>query len=132
MAPVVLCINDRQELLALRKETLERLGCSVLTAKSSVEGMKILRQIPIDAVLIEYQREGMDAEAMAFHIKWLFPKVPIVLLSAFAQMPERILWLVDEYVMKSVKPDELVRTIGRLTRKKPVTSISGISTAISA
>jgi hypothetical protein len=32
-------------------------------------------------------------------------------LSAYSEMPERILWLVDEYVMKSELPEGLVRSI---------------------
>ncbi|MGA2648235.1 MAG: hypothetical protein ABSF15_26390 [Candidatus Sulfotelmatobacter sp.] len=48
--------------------------------------------------VLEYKQEGMDAEAVACHIKQRFPKLPIILLSAYCEMPERILWLVDEYV----------------------------------
>jgi len=56
----------------------------------------------------------MDAEAVACHIKQRFPKLPIILLSAYAEMPERILWLVDEYVMKSELPERLVPIIERV------------------
>jgi two-component SAPR family response regulator len=58
----------------------------------------------------------MDAEAVACHIKQRFPTLPIILLSAYAEMPERILWLVDEYVMKSELPERLVPIIERATR----------------
>ena len=57
----------------------------------------------------------MDTEAVAYQIKQRFPHVPIILLSAYFQMPERILWLVDEYVMKSDLPDRLVGIIERVT-----------------
>jgi DNA-binding response OmpR family regulator len=67
------------------------------------------------AVLLEYKPEGMDAEAVAFQIRGRFPNLPIILLSAYAEMPERILWLVDEYVMKSAAPGELVNVIERVT-----------------
>ena len=67
------------------------------------------------AVLLEYQLEGMDAEAVAYQIKQRFPKLPIILLSTYSEMPERILWLVDEYVMKSELPDGPVRIIERET-----------------
>jgi CheY-like chemotaxis protein len=57
----------------------------------------------------------MDAEAVAYQIKQRFPKLPIILLSAYSQMPERILWLVDEHVMKSELPDGLVRIVEQAT-----------------
>jgi two-component SAPR family response regulator len=42
--------------------------------------------------------------------------LPIILLSAYADMPERILWLVDEYLMKSELPERLVWVIERVMR----------------
>jgi CheY-like chemotaxis protein len=53
---------------------------------------------------------------LPFHIKQRFPDLPIILLSAYFEMPERILWLVDEYVTKSELPDGLVRVIERVMR----------------
>jgi CheY-like chemotaxis protein len=60
---------------------------------------------------LEYKAEGMDAEAVACHIKQRFPDLPIILLSGYSELPERILWLVDEYVMKSELPERLVPII---------------------
>ena len=71
------------------------------------------------AVLLEYKHEGMDVEALACHIKQRFPNLPIILLSAYCEMPERILWLVDEYVMKSELPERLVPIIERAYRFRP-------------
>jgi CheY-like chemotaxis protein len=70
----------------------------------------------VAAVLLEYRQEGMDAEAIAYQIKQRFPNLPIILLSAYIDMPERILWLVDEYVMKSELPEGLVRAVEKVTR----------------
>jgi two-component SAPR family response regulator len=58
---------------------------------------------------------GRHAEAVACHIKQRFPNLPIILLSAYYEIPERILWLVDEYVMKSELPEGLMRIIERAT-----------------
>ncbi len=94
--PTLLCIDDRPELLAVRKASLEPLGYSVLTATSTPTAMEMLSRMDIHAVLVDYKAEGMDAEAVAFHIKQRFPEQPVVLLSAYSDMPQRILWLVDQ------------------------------------
>jgi len=73
----------------------------------------------VAAVLLEYKQEGMDAEAIACHIKHRFPNLPILLLSAYSEVPERILWLVDEYVMKSELPARLLPIIERMRRLGP-------------
>ena len=113
--PTVLCIDDHPQVLELRKATLESHDYCVKIASSSYTAMKILEETSVAAVLLEYKLEGMDAEAVAYHIKQRFPNLPIILLSAYSEMPERILWLVDEYVMKSELPEGLVRIIERET-----------------
>ncbi len=45
--------------------------------------------------------------------------LPIILLSAYSEMPERILWLVDDYVMKSEMPERLIPIIERAHRLRP-------------
>jgi CheY-like chemotaxis protein len=111
-APTLLCI-DLPHALELRKETLESHGYSVKIASTSHTAMKMLEEASVAAVLLEYKHEGMDSEAIACHIKQRFPNLPIILLSAYFEMPERILWLVDEYVMKSELPERLVPIIER-------------------
>src|SRR6202041_3841119 len=99
----------------LRKATLESQGYCVKFASSGYTAIKTLEKTSVAAVLLEYKLEGMDAEAVACHIKHRFPNLPIILLSAYPEMPERILWLVDEYVMKSELSERLLPTIQRAT-----------------
>ncbi|MGA2375943.1 MAG: response regulator [Candidatus Sulfotelmatobacter sp.] len=110
-SPTVLCIDDFAQTLELRKATLESHGYRVKIASSSYAAIKVLEEASVAAVLLEYKPEGMDAEAVACHIKQRFPDLPIILLSAYAELPERILWLVDEFVMKSELPQRLVPII---------------------
>jgi CheY-like chemotaxis protein len=113
----VLCIDDNPTLLQLRRATLEPYGYRVEIASSGDAAIKMLKKTSsVAAVLLEYKQEGIDAEAVACHIKQRFPKLPIILLSAYSEIPERILWLADEYVMKSEMPEGLVRIIERTTR----------------
>ncbi len=113
--PIVLCVDDRLEQSELRKADLEASDFRVETATNGYAAIKMLEKAPVDAVLLEYKEEGMDAEAVAFQINQKFPNLPIILISAYFEMPERILWLVDEYVMKSELPDGLLGVIERVT-----------------
>ena len=117
-SPTVLCIDDRLPVLELHKANLELHGYRVKTASSSYSAMQTLQEeTSVAVVLLEYKEEGIDAEAVAYHIKQRFPNLPIILVSAYFEMPERILWLVDEYVMKSELQERLVPTIERVTRQ---------------
>ena len=114
--PTVLCIDDRPQVLELRKAALESHGYRVKIASSSYTAMKMLDETSLAAVLLEYKEEGIDAEAAAYHIKQRFPNLPIILISAYSKIPERILWLVDDYVLKSEMPEGLVLVVERATR----------------
>jgi len=112
-SPTLLYIDDLPQALELRKASLESHGYCVKIASSAYAAMKLLEEASVSAVLLEYKLEGMDAEAVACNIKRRFPTLPIILLSAYSEVPERILWLVDEYVMKSELPERLVPIIER-------------------
>jgi two-component system response regulator GlrR len=124
--PTVLCIDDLPQTLELRKATLESYGYCVKIASSGHTAMRMLEDAPVAAVLLEYKLEGMDAEAVAYHIKQRFPDLPIILLSAYADMPQRILWLVDEYVMKGELKERLVPIIERAIHPDRVAAHSSI------
>ncbi len=112
--PVLLCVDDQPELLRIRKVALERLGCSVHVATTALAAIAVLEHTQVSAVLIEYKSEGMDTEAVAWHIKRRFPAKPVILLSAYADLPERVLWLVDDYVMRSEPMERVVQLVQRM------------------
>ena len=118
-SPTVLCIDDRPQ-VELRKATLESHGYSVQIASSGYSAIKMLEQTSVAAVLLEYKLEGVDAEEVAYQIEQRFPNLPIILLSAYSEMPGRLLWLVDEYVMKSELSERLVPIIERIHRLGPL------------
>jgi CheY-like chemotaxis protein len=129
MFPVLLYIDDRVQLLPIRKNSLEPFGFSVVHTDNARSAISILEKSLIAAILLEYKTEGLDAEAIAYHIKQRYPDQPIILLSAYSEMPERILWLVDDYVLKSEPVDQLVDAIRRFQTKKPASCIpNSIST----
>jgi CheY-like chemotaxis protein len=74
----VLCIDDNPQLLEFRKATLEPYGYHVEIALSGHAAIKMLEKASVAAVLLEYKLEGIDAEAVACHIKQRFPNLPII------------------------------------------------------
>ena len=118
----VLCIDDRPLSLE-RKSVLASHGFCIKAASNGYDAMKMLEQTSVDAVFLEYAQEGMDSEAIAYQIKQRFPNLPIIMLLANADIPDRVLWLVDEYVMNSELPSGLPRAVQRV---KHPTKIYGL------
>jgi CheY-like chemotaxis protein len=132
LSPVLLVVDDLPQVTQIRKATLERLGYVVRTASNSYAAIAALRQEAVSAVLLDYKGEGMDAEAVALHIKQRFPQQAIILLSAYSDMPARILWLVDEYVMRSTPLEGLAQVIERVAQKSRSTAASGPKRMVAA
>ena len=119
MSANLLYVDDRLAVLELRRSSLKAHGYSVLTANTVHAALQILHREPIAVVLVEYKGEGLDAEAVALRVKQQFPDIPVVLLSAYSELPGKLLWLVDEYVMKGEPLEALLGILGRLARAHP-------------
>jgi CheY-like chemotaxis protein len=70
-------------------------GCRpycALTTKYSASrtGIRIFRQQPIDAVVLDFAMPGMNGGAVAMALREIRPNVPILLLSAYLSLPEEV------------------------------------------
>jgi CheY-like chemotaxis protein len=111
----ILCIDDDSETLALRQHFLQSSGYSVITASSGVDGLRALSGgSEIDLVLLDYMMPGMDGDEVAHKLKGQYPQLPVVVVSAVAQLPPRLLTVIDGYVQKGQDPDVLLGTVLRV------------------
>lgn len=109
---LILCIDDDADTLKLRKLLLESSGYSVLTASSGAEGLNLVLVHPnIGLVILDYLMPGMAGDRVAEELKEHYPDLPLVLMSAVAQLPQDLLNRVDAYVQKGQDPEVLLNTI---------------------
>ncbi len=94
--PVILCIDDEDLGLEIRKMVLEREGFSVLTAKRRAD-RHYRSSIPseIDAVVLDYAMPGMDGGQVAAILRKRKPDIPILMLSAYVALPEEVMRVVS-------------------------------------
>ena len=94
--PVILCIDDEDLGLEIRKMVLEREGFSVLTAKDGVTGLSLFdTEQQIDAVVVDYAMPGMDGGQVAAILRKRKPDIPILMLSAYVALPEEVMRVVS-------------------------------------
>jgi CheY-like chemotaxis protein len=79
---LVLCVDDEQVGLQVRKILLERAGYRVLTAPDGPSGLAIFAAEPVEAVVLDYSMPGMHGGEVAVRMRQTKPQVPILLLSA--------------------------------------------------
>jgi CheY-like chemotaxis protein len=108
----ILCIDDEPEVLRVREQLLEMHGFLVLTASSGARGLRLLSDgQSVDLILLDYVMPEMSGDQIAEELKRLYPRVPIVLVSGFQELPETLLGMVDGYVRKGEDPEAVIRTI---------------------
>ena len=119
--PVILCIDDDDLALRVRKLLLIRAGYDVLTASSGEAGLEILRHNPVNLVIADHFLSAKTGTEIAREMKDLKPQVPILIVSAAAEEPSG-LEFADDFLPKGEAPDVLLSIMARLLegRKGPL------------
>jgi CheY-like chemotaxis protein len=96
----ILCIDDEEPGLKVRKILLETAGHRVLTALSGREGIQVFQSESVDAVILDYWMAGMNGVATARELKRLKSAIPIIILSAYGTLLDETLGVADVWIRK--------------------------------
>lgn len=110
----ILCIDDEELGLSVRKLILESEGFEVSTASDGRSGLELFSTLEFDLVLLDHSMPGMNGGEIAREIRKLRPATPILLLSAYVTLPDDHVKMVDAYVTKGESTEKLLATIRRL------------------
>jgi len=111
--PLILCIDDAEVALRVRKLLLSGAGYAVLTASSGEEGLDLFRQNQVDMVIADHFLSDKSGAEIAGEMKELKPQVPILIVSAAAEPPAN-LEFADGFLSKGDGPDALLDRIAQL------------------
>ena len=117
--PLILCIDDDEISLRVRKLLLASVGLNVLTAHSGEDGLALFKQEPIDLVIAGHFLTDKTGTEIAKEMKDLNPRVPILILSAATEKPDG-LEFADGFLVKGEPPQVVLDTIAHLLAKYPV------------
>jgi CheY-like chemotaxis protein len=111
---LILCVDDDANGLFVRKMTLESRGYRVLTAENGPDGISLFASEPIDLVLLDFMMPGMNGDVVAERMRGLKASVPILLLSAYVDLPHETFERVDKYMTKGDGPVAMLKAIEEL------------------
>ena len=115
----VLCVEDEDEQLGLRKMIFESAGFKFLGARSGPQALELFRVNEISAVVLDYWMSGMNGVDLATEMKRLRPNVPVVMLSGFPSLPGEGVGVVDAWLQKAhIEPESLIEQVHELIRRK--------------
>jgi CheY-like chemotaxis protein len=107
----ILCIDDEALGLQIRKAVLERAGYQVLTAIDGPTGLSLFRGNEVDGVVLDYYMPEMDGGVVAETMRRERPHIPIMLLSAYINLPSEVIAMVDVTMLKGEGPQELLEKL---------------------
>jgi two-component system response regulator CpxR len=114
----ILCVDDNEQALSIRKILLETRGYRVLACNSGEKALETFRRGGIDLVLTDLMMPGVDGSRLIDEVKSISPQTPAVLLSGRVKIYERET-LADVFLPKGMyEPAELLERIRVLLVRK--------------
>jgi CheY-like chemotaxis protein len=110
---LILCIDDEENQLAVRKLVLEMEGYSVLAASSGQQALHLLARHQIDLVLSDHLMPGLTGAELARQIKERNPDLPVILISAVNEIPAEAIYA-DLFMSKLDGPLAMCQNISQM------------------
>lgn len=116
----ILCIEDEPEMIDLIRLILSRRGFEVYGAPGGVEGIRLVREIHPDLVLLDLMMPDMDGWEVYQQMKAdaALRDIPVIVVTAKAQNIDKVLGLhiakVDDYIAKPFSPKELMDSVDKI------------------
>jgi DNA-binding response OmpR family regulator len=111
----LLCLNDNETALWVRKLVLEKEGFKVLTATEAHAALELMSREHVDLVVTDHILSDTTGLQVSHELKRCWPKVPIILLSGVVEAPDDIR-PADAFVSKLDGREVLVAKIRELLK----------------
>lgn len=126
----VLLVDDEREFLEVLTKRLRKRKLKLTTANSGEEALRIIREVPVDVVVLDMKMPQMDGLQTLKEMKKLNPSVEVIMLTGHANVDSAVEGLelgAFDYLMKPVDIDELLYKLQDAVKKRSI-SESGPAT----
>ena len=111
---MILCIEDDEHYLLLRKAVLQRNGFNVVVATTSEQALEILAEAPVCLTLSDHMLRGTTGVQLSRQMKAIKPDVPVVIYSG--NLPDSM-ENVDAFINKDEPTATFVQMVGNLVAR---------------
>ncbi|MBD8511854.1 sigma-54-dependent Fis family transcriptional regulator [Photobacterium sp. WH24] len=125
MTSRVLIVEDDEGLREALVDTLALAGYQWLEADSAEQALLLLKSEQVDIVVSDVQMAGMDGLGLLRNIKQHWPKLPVLLMTAYANIEDAVLAMKDgaiDYMAKPFAPEVLLNMVSRYAPVQAVSS----------
>src|SRR5712672_3889674 len=118
-APHLLCVDDDTDILALLTNFFRKHSHVVSTATNSTEMFAILKNQPIDLVILDVMLRDEDGFSVCRALRTV-SQIPVIMLTAVADHTDRVVGLeigADDYLTKPFDQRELLARVKAVLRR---------------
>ena len=122
----LLLVDDEHDFLAAYVRRFARRNVDIYTANGGQETLEIIRNIPLDAIVLDVMMPGMNGIETLRRIKEIAPDLPVILLSGHADstaLLEGMKYGAFDYLLKPVGTDELYQKVLDAVRAQQFTTV---------
>jgi CheY-like chemotaxis protein len=121
MKSKILIVDDVKFFLDVQQEMLDRIDCDILTARSGLEALKVIKKEKPQLVLMDYNLPDLTGDKACEIIKGdpRFRDIPIVIVSSDHESDARVNCLsagADHYLTKPIDHAEFIKAVGKLLK----------------
>lgn len=113
----ILCVDDNEQSLSIRKFMLQTRGYRVLTASGGEQAIAIFREGGIELLLTDLVMPLMDGNELVRRIKRINPLIPAIVFSGTVKSYDRASHA-DAFTPKGVSIEDLLTRIRVMTARK--------------
>jgi CheY-like chemotaxis protein len=113
LRPLILCLEDNESYLRLRKAVLEKNGYTVIGVSTGNDALRVLRDAPVCLVISDHLLRGATGSDLAGELKRIKPEIPVILYSG--QQPDK-LENIDVYINKNTSTQDFLAQVRDLVK----------------
>jgi CheY-like chemotaxis protein len=126
---IILCVDDNEQSLSIRKFMLETRGYAVVACTNGNDALAAFRKDGADLILADLMMPGIDGADLVQQIKSASPETPAIIFSGKIRMCDKDLQA-DLFLPKGMHaPSELLDRIRLLLVRKRGPKKAAVSTA---
>ncbi|WP_407331075.1 sigma-54-dependent transcriptional regulator [Enterovibrio sp. 27052020O] len=121
----VLIVEDDEGLREALVDTLALAGYQWLEADSAEQALLLLKHESVDIVVSDVQMAGMDGLGLLRNLKLHHPKLPVLLMTAYANIQDAVAAMKEgaiDYMAKPFAPEVLLNMVSRYAPVKTDTT----------
>ncbi len=133
-APKILIVDDEKHFLTILSAIMKKEGFQTITAGDGESALRLLRAESPDVLLTDLKMPGLDGMELLKKAKEFDPDLPVVLVTAFADIPGAINAIrvgAHDYLSKPFDNHEVLRVVQRaLAEQRLKRNLSEISSRL--